>query len=47
MDKQQERELHKAIDSVLSDNLSPVVSKPGIIGLRGVWCSWSANHACD
>jgi hypothetical protein len=34
MDKQQERELHKAIDSVLSDNLSPVVSKPGIIGLR-------------
>jgi len=37
MDKQQqqqERELHKAIDSVLIDNLSPLVNRAGIIGLR-------------
>lgn len=34
MDKQQERELHKAIDSVLSDNLSPLVNRAGIVGLR-------------
>lgn len=34
MDKQQERELHKAIDRVLSDNLSPLVNRAGIVGLR-------------